>query len=544
MTIVDSKINAVTVFTDRAQITREATVELEQGEHTLVFDKLPQSLIQQSIQVNGTGNAVLTNVKFTQEHYEVIPDESKQFLYDEKIRIEDEMRVLDEQLERLNKEKQLIENLAHTLTNASQEHPQKPELDPEKWLKMINFYKENLEKIDLAHFDIEKSKRNIQAKLQKIRKQIQDLGRLQNQKTKNRVEVLVEMKSTGTLQLALSYIVMQASWKPIYDLRVSSEDKKMQITYNALVFQNTSENWEDCNLQLSTAQPQISGKQPEMQPWRIQMHQPVFGGNRGGGGPGMSNMMASLPKQMFKKEMKEMAMDDAEPESAFEEEKEISIESSTIETRASSVTFHIAGSHTIQSDGTEQKVNITVEDFAAYFRYSTVPKLSPYAYLKAKVKNETAFPFLAGESNVFLDNHFVANSVIEAVAPSEEFWTFLGIDEGFKVEHKFLKKYEKKEGGVFSKKQKVLVYEYEIEITNHKASKEEIVVWDQLPISQNEAIKVNLLEPKYKEDTAQLKKNEYDYLEWFFDMEAGTKVNVPFKFSVEFPQDKQLEGLA
>ena len=107
-----------------------------------------------------------------------------------------------------------------------------------------------------------------------------------------------------------------------------------------------------------------------------------------------------------------------------------------------------------------------------------------------------------------------------------------------------MKKYEKKEGGVFSKKQKVLVYEYEIEITNHKASKEEIVVWDQLPISQNEAIKVNLLEPKYKEDTAQLKKNEYDYLEWFFDMEAGTKVNVPFKFSVEFPQDKQLEGLA
>ncbi|MBT4331776.1 MAG: DUF4139 domain-containing protein, partial [Candidatus Cloacimonetes bacterium] len=228
-------------------------------------------------------------------------------------------------------------------------------------------------------------------------------------------------------------------------------------------------------------------------------------------------------------------------EESLDELEDIVHSASTVESGATSVVFDIDGSNTIKSDNEPHLVTITIQEFPAGFRYSTIPKHSQFAYLKAKVKNGSDYPFLPGDTNVFLDNNFVANSYIKAVAPTEEFWTFLGVDESIKVEYKFVKKFDET-GGLFVEKNKK-IFEYLIKITNNKKTQEEIVVWDQLPISQNENIKVKLIEPAYKEDTDILKINEHKYIEWFFQPKPGEEIIIPFKYSVEYPIDTQIEGL-
>jgi hypothetical protein len=57
---VDSTITAVTVYTDRAVVTRSASVELVGGVTELVFANLPQALNEQSLQVSGKGTAQAT----------------------------------------------------------------------------------------------------------------------------------------------------------------------------------------------------------------------------------------------------------------------------------------------------------------------------------------------------------------------------------------------------------------------------------------------------------------------------------------------------
>ncbi len=64
MKILESKITAVTVFTDRAQITRVAKIELSKGENKVAFDKLPVSIEEKSVQVTGRGNAILNDITF------------------------------------------------------------------------------------------------------------------------------------------------------------------------------------------------------------------------------------------------------------------------------------------------------------------------------------------------------------------------------------------------------------------------------------------------------------------------------------------------
>jgi len=65
----------------------------------------------------------------------------------------------------------------------------------------------------------------------------------------------------------------------------------------------------------------------------------------------------------------------------------------------------------------------------------------------------------------------------------------------------------------------------------------------QIPISGHQDIEIELVDPRYKEDTDKLKKNKFNFLEWFFKPEPGKKIEIPLKFSVEYPRDKQISGL-
>lgn len=72
---------------------------------------------------------------------------------------------------------------------------------------------------------------------------------------------------------------------------------------------------------------------------------------------------------------------------------------------------------------------VTTIDLKPSFEYETVPKLSQHAFLKAKVKNESRYPLLAGPASVFLDQSFVTKTTIPIVSPQEEFSCSLGEGE-------------------------------------------------------------------------------------------------------------------
>ncbi len=528
---IESKITSVTVYSDRAQITRSASVYLTKGEHKILFDTLPQSIEQNSIQANGKGNATLRDVTFKTEQFAQITDEKKKNLINKLQELQDNQNELNDKNSQAQDVKQVVKDILNKLTSTSEEN-ENAELDPEKWIKMVEFYRSKQETLDKEIRDTEKLLRDLNASIDKVRREIRELGQ-QAYKYKNMVEVLVDVQKEGNLKLDLSYIVYGPSWRPVYDLRVDSQEKTMHLTYKSNIFQTTGEDWIDVDLKLSTAKPNISAQPPELYPHYISIYYPQ---------PVREKRKSMVPSSSRSNKMA-FDMEGLAAGESFDEllQEDISYSASTVESGATSVVFDIDGSITIKSDNEPHLVTITIQEFPAGFRYSTIPKHSQYAYLKAKVKNDSDYPFLPGDTNVFLDNNFVANSYLKAVAPTEEFWTFLGVDEGIKVEYKFVKKFDET-GGLFVEKNKK-IFEYLIKITNNKKTQEEIVVWDQLPISQNEKIKVKLIEPAYKEDTKILKINEHKFIEWLFEPKPGEEIPIPFKYSVEYPIGTQIEGL-
>ena len=57
MTHLNTTITEVTIYPDRARVTRRGTVELKQGEHRLQVGELPLSLLPESVRAGGKGTA-------------------------------------------------------------------------------------------------------------------------------------------------------------------------------------------------------------------------------------------------------------------------------------------------------------------------------------------------------------------------------------------------------------------------------------------------------------------------------------------------------
>jgi uncharacterized protein (TIGR02231 family) len=195
----------------------------------------------------------------------------------------------------------------------------------------------------------------------------------------------------------------------------------------------------------------------------------------------------------------------------------------------------------IASDNVEHRVAISSISLPAHFRYSAVPKLDSNAYLKAKALNSGNYPFLEGKANVYRDGSYVATSTLELVPPGESFWVFLGADENMKVEHKLIKHYQSHQG--LRNRTVRHMYEYLITVKNTHAVAEEFIIWDQLPISGNEDLKVKLIKPKYSKDTDSLRIDDERRIQWFQTLQPGQELKLPFHFYVEAPRNEEISGL-
>ena len=361
------------------------------------------------------------------------------------------------------------------------------------------------------------------------------------QRTRNVARVTVEAKGAVDATLNLSYIVSGPYWEPSYDIRANIKAKTLEVAYYGTVRQSTGEDWKGVTLHLSTAQPSVGGREPELDPWFLRRLEPMpvaaaapLGAS---GGEQRGRSIATKAKMM-----NDMRAD------GFAENSLTGAMKTSEEARAQVITsgvaavFSVERSCDILADNKPARVPLSRDTFPASFRHTCVPKLSPHVYLKAKAINKTELPYLPGPSAIFVDDSFVANANMDLVPAGQEFWSYLGADASVKVERRVLAD-RTEVSGVFGKKTVGTLRDYVFKVTNGKQAAVELVIWDQIPASNHEDIKVSLQEPKDTKNNPDLKIDDQKRIEWRIDLKAGEKRDVPFRFTVERPEDFIVEGL-
>ena len=535
-TIVDSTVEKVTVYRDRAQVTRVATVALQAGSNTVRFENLPERTEAASLQASGTGGAVLADVQFKVENFAVIPDEQRLALYEERDELKDELGELDDAQARVKKSKTFLEQIARKVTFTA-ENESELELDPVKWEQMLTLYAERAAQYDEELREIGWEKKDLQKEIEKIEADIRAAG-FTDQRRKYVAELELVADQAGSVTVELSYIVRGPTWTPTYDVRVDTETRTMDIFYYGNIRQSTGEDWSNVELALSTANPGLGGTHPELEPWRIDEDEPVYDDSYSSMSWNTSRDKSSMANMMSFESADQVLISGLEP---LSEQPAIRVKTADVQSGAGAVVFAVKGGSSIAADNVSHRVAISQEKFNVGFRYSAVPKLTPYAYLKAKAVNGQTYPLLPGKANVFLNGNFITASSLDLIAPQEEFWVFLGADEGVKVEHKLVKRYRSTEGLIGRRIR--YAFDYEIKLHNTHAVAEDVVVWDQLPISGSENIEVTLVEPKISKKTESVKIDEDSFVEWHFKLKPNQEITVPFKFYVEAPVGVDISGL-
>ena len=530
---VSSTITAVTVYTDRAVVTRTASRDLPAGVSELVFENLPASLLDQSLQVSGKGTASATilDVSAKQTYVDFTPNARVKELEDQLHGLAKQTRALDDHAALLHGQRAMLDKMEITLTAPPAKDVPRPAVAD--LASAMNFLVEQRAKITTEVAALDQQREDLQNKINAAQNQLNEL-RGAGGKGYKTVTVRVSAADAGSLEVALGYTVPNASWSSSYDARVLSSEHAVALSYFGIVRQATGEDWKNVMLTLSTARPSMGGAAPALTPWSLDVFTPrpredtialsTFEVRRAKGG-------AAAPTVTGAMNMQAMSAD------APAELKDAGFAVAAVEAGATSATFKIASASSVLSDNTPQKVPVTSAKLGATPEYLTVPKRLAAAFLTTKVVNNTEFPLLGGAMNVFLDGTFVATSALRTVMPGEKFDLALGVDDGIAIKHKRVSRFAEDTGLTNSGRR--ITYEYLITVQNNKRTAERVVVTDQVPLSRNEKIVVKLLSP----DAKDVKPTDEGTLKWTLDLKAGEKRELTIKFAIEYDKDVNVTGL-
>ena len=516
-------ITAVTVYPDRARVSRSGTLKLEPGSHRLEIAELPRNLDRASVRAaaRGTARARLLGVDVQCRFYTETPAERVRELEQQVEVLGDEMRALDAQVELLKGEQTAVIDLA-AQTRAFARGLAYGRTTPEAQMALLDSVRSRAEALNKALLGLAVQRRDLERRLQKAQKELDQLRAARGRERYTAV-VEVEVTQAGDLTVELTYVVSDAGWKPLYDLRLLEGGEKpiLEVEYLAEVTQRTGEDWRDVALALSTARPALAGTLPELDPWYV--------------GPVQAEvkhemaMLKALGPMMGDRERGRIV----EPEATSEE---ADIVTATVDTSGAAVTYHIPAAVTVPADGAPHKVTIARYELAPALDYVAAPKLVEAAYRRARVTNDSPYALLPGPANLFAGDEFIGATKLELTPPQGEIELYLGVDDRIKVERE-LKRREVDRKLIGDRRR--LQYGYEITLESHLAVEAHVTLHDQIPVSRHEAIKVRL-ESADPRPSAQ---SELNLLDWDLVLKPGEKRAVRFDFSVEHPREMSLVGL-
>src|SRR6185369_2225017 len=528
-----SRITAVTVYADRALTTRTAELDLKPGSYLVTFDSLPSLLQDDSVRVAGKGSAGVTIVGLeVKKAFLEQSGEKRVKELDEEIRaLELRSGGLDAKKAGLNSQKAFLESIRVAWGDRISRELAIGKPTAAELTEASGFVGSGVTRAEEQNLEIEKEQKSIKEKIEALQRQRNDAigSRLKESKS---VEVALEVTRAGSLSLDLAAVLPQAGWVPSYDVRLAPDARTAELTFRALVRQQTGEAWNNVDLILSTARPAAGGAPPELYPWHISFFRP------------QPPMPASAPMQYGAvlngraMEMKAKAgrkFETIMSEDGAAQAAPAAFETAQLDAAFSSVSFHIPRPLDIPSDGSQHGSVVAIEQLTVSMEFLAIPKLSPFVFLKSEIVNKAEYPLLPGKVNTFSNNTYTGSSQLKKIASGEKFDLFFGTDDQVTIKREELK--QRKEAGVFGKNS--VSYRYRIELNNFRREPVMLTLRDQLPLAGDEEIKVALDEPSTKPDEL----GTEGRVTWKMPLKAGEKKELTFGILVEYPKDREITGL-
>jgi len=523
--VVNSNIQKVTVFLKGAQVFRKSNINIKKGISEIIFDSISSNINANSIQVKGKGKYIILDTKYkvvnppSSTTPPIIPKEILMAIE----KIQNSLDLLNFDLEEISYKVDVLELEKQLLVNnKSMQSDSLPLLKD-----AMAFFREKYNNINSSLIQSKKDKYSLTKRRVKLQEKLNMLTvKKQNNYTAKpaypRYQIIVTVSADAATygSVEINYLVNNASWSPKYDLRANGVNQPVELTYKANVYQNSGENWKNVQLTLSTNNPNKSKVKPILPVWYLNYY------NKTRVGSNLSTVTVTNTK--FKREQEEELIDLDE----LLEPAQSSAYYATMNENLSNVEFSLSIPYTIPSDGQNHMVAIKNVSLGANYQYYMVPKLDKDAFLVANIKGFEELSLLPAAANVYFEGTYIGETMLNPDVMGDSLAVTLGRDERISIRRKLLKKEEKEK---FLGKDIVKHYTYEMVVKNNRINNVEIIIEDQIPLSNIKDIEVELLSNKglnYDELTGMLN--------WKFNLAAKQSKKMLFGYSIKYEKDKQV----
>lgn len=196
------------------------------------------------------------------------------------------------------------------------------------------------------------------------------------------------------------------------------------------------------------------------------------------------------------------------------------------------VDFEIKTPYTIKSDNKSYSVDIDAYNLSAFYQYYCVPKIDKDAFLIANISDWEKYNLLEGEANIFFEGTYIGKTLLDVRYATDTLQISLGRDKDVTVKREKVKEFVTKKF-IGSKKEESRGWK--IDVKNNKSQQINMVIFDQVPVSTLEEIKIEVSEISGAKQDAESGK-----IKWEVTIEPNESRRFSLKYLVKYPKNRNL----
>lgn len=539
---LDSKVTAVTVYSDRAQITRRATANASTESKVFAFDGLPGWVDDASVRVSASAGRIV-DVRVERSFLAKSEDPAHRKAEAHHKKLTRQLAALTDELAVLDAQTRQIESIKAFSLEKISEDTIIGDVSVKSYSDTLAFISDALRATAKARRAAQRQIDDLTPELQASERTLADMASLEQLE---QTTVLVTLQSSRPVPstLELTYMMPGATWEPMHELRASTSDSNaVEVLSFAVVTQTSGEDWSDAELSFSTQSSTEAMRIPELDALvlgdthtttRILESKQSSFTRAQQAFEGQNQLWNKVHHARSSKSMDRF-------EEVYQSNLEVLqvVQSKTVQLfdslgdRGTTAHFRALAAPGVRGDGHPVRMRIGGTELASHHQIVAVPEQSLNAARSLVLLNSSGQSLLPGKVALYQDGAFLGVTELDFVAEGEEFSVFLSVADHIKLSRRL----DRKESALSRGKRSRMQVRFIVTAENLSAEATTFTLADRIPVSENRDITVDRVKI-----TDAVKPDAQGLLHW--DVTLGPKERREFQVSyqVEYPALLVLEA--
>lgn len=540
---VASRITKVIVYSDRALVTREATVPLTTEPVVHRFHHLPGWVDDGSIRATASAGKIV-DVRVERRFLARSTDAGFQQAEQRHKDLVQRMKALDDELAILDAQKGHIESIEAFSREKLSTDAVMRDIKVASYGEVVAFISNSLRETAAARRKVESERERLAPEVEASARKLEELRRL-TALEETTVLVTLQGSGPGNANLALTYQTPGATWETMHELRATSATPgAIELTSYAVVTQTTGEDWNRAQLSFSTQSASDPDRIPELQMLALgDTEQATRTTTRRESSFSRAqrayteqnlpwNRMNQAPSQR-RSEIEQFERSYTSNLEYFER-----VQSKTVQIfqglqqRGTQAHFVAASSEVVRSDGRPIRVRIGSHRLKATSKIMAAPEESLNAALTLHMVNDSPQALLPGIVARYRDGAFLGMTDVDFVAQGEEFSLFFSVADQVKLSRKL----DRKNSSLVRRTRNRMQLSFLTTAKNLSGQEVELLLAERIPVSENSDVQVSNVKitPAGKPDAEGI-------VRWVLPLKPAEERELRVSYQIDYPRSLILD---